>query len=505
MKRGIEKILIFSLLSLVIIISGCSFWGAASFFCKYAGSDKNVDHCNQWAAVQGSDEDTCAKIEGKGFEYSNPPRDKCYLRIAEKEEETSYCNKIEGGMMSYTKEECYEGVATKSGDPDKCVGLSMTNEIECRTKVAYDHKGADGKPLCGAGYVFDSITMSCRVMTSSEKEAVQEDEEKPAEDPKEDTSKTGTGKEAAETEKEAEPVKPAAKAEPKEEVPKEEPVKEPAKEETKTTTSKDNAAETAKEPDTKTSEPEKKEEPAKEEKEGMTAEEALDKIKDIKETAEETKESVENILDSIKDDPPEKKLMTVLDELSNLKSKLMQEEMNLESKVEKETDKTKKAAYMLELEKIRTEQKAFNEDLDKETNSWWSDKIKGLFGGEEEKSEEEQQQENYDNAMKKLEAIKKGIDEIEDMKKKGIYDKLAGEPLKAFVIIENGIEYVKYVPLAGEVAEKIYGKSVGAFALKAKKVAVVSTKARDCEDASRVLDDDCLDFANGGGRGMGWR
>jgi len=210
-------------------------------------------------------------------------------------------------------------------------------------------------------------------------------------------------------------------------------------------------------------------------------------------------------MEEAKKDPVGYALNSALDEISKLKSDLVQKEMGIENKIEKETDKTKKAGYMLELEKIKTEQKKFNQELDDEANNWWTDKIKGLFGGEEEKSEEEQQQEDLDNAKKKLEAIKKGIDEIEDMKKKGLYDKMAGEPMKAFVVIENGIEYIKYVPLAGEAAEKIYGKSVGAFALKARKIAIVSTKARDCQDVTRVLDDDCIEFANRGGAEQGWR
>ena len=43
------------------------------------------DHCYQSAAVQSGDMKECEKILGEQFKDigSNPPRDKCYLQIAE--------------------------------------------------------------------------------------------------------------------------------------------------------------------------------------------------------------------------------------------------------------------------------------------------------------------------------------------------------------------------------------------------------------------------------------
>jgi hypothetical protein len=83
------------------------------------GFMEDPDHCYQSAAVQESEEEKCAKISGEGFSGSNPPRDKCYLQIAENTGNVEICDKIEGGMMSYSKEECVKSVNEKNGNTDE--------------------------------------------------------------------------------------------------------------------------------------------------------------------------------------------------------------------------------------------------------------------------------------------------------------------------------------------------------------------------------------------------
>ncbi len=93
------------------------------------------DHCYQSAAVQGADTDECAKIKGEGFKGSNPPRDKCYLQIAENTGDFSACDKIQGGLMSYTREECIIGAAVKNDDPAGCSRLQGAALAQCKEQM----------------------------------------------------------------------------------------------------------------------------------------------------------------------------------------------------------------------------------------------------------------------------------------------------------------------------------------------------------------------------------
>ena len=81
--------------------------------------------------MQENDPEGCAKIEGKDFEGSNPPRDKCYLKIALNTGDLSVCDNIEGGMFSYTKEECYSETAVKFVDPSGCLKLTGSDKDAC--------------------------------------------------------------------------------------------------------------------------------------------------------------------------------------------------------------------------------------------------------------------------------------------------------------------------------------------------------------------------------------
>lgn len=134
-KKGLAKkaSMTVSFLILPFLLTGCvgtiNEW-ACSFF-------DDPDHCLQNAAVQDGDADGCAKVKGEDFESSgsNPPRDKCYLRVAENTGDLSACDKIAGGPFSYTKEECILGASVKHHNPSGCAMLSGADKEECAAKV----------------------------------------------------------------------------------------------------------------------------------------------------------------------------------------------------------------------------------------------------------------------------------------------------------------------------------------------------------------------------------
>jgi len=119
-----------ALLILAILpMSGCGLGDMILFSCLFMG---NADHCYQAAAVQNADPYGCEKVSGKGFQGSNPPRDKCYLMIAENTGDYDACSHIKGGMMSYTQEECVSGAAVANDDPEGCKRLKGEDFKSCK-------------------------------------------------------------------------------------------------------------------------------------------------------------------------------------------------------------------------------------------------------------------------------------------------------------------------------------------------------------------------------------
>lgn len=130
----------FLILPAALLLSGC-LGDAMEVFCE---TSSDSDHCFQGAAVQEADPDGCEKVTGKDFAGSNPPRDKCFLQIASNTGDPSSCSRIEGGLMSYSEEECVEG-ALRGRDAEACIG--SPEEAKCRTIYAQHGRG------CGGGYV----------------------------------------------------------------------------------------------------------------------------------------------------------------------------------------------------------------------------------------------------------------------------------------------------------------------------------------------------------------
>ena len=102
--------------------------------------DINTDpHCNQGAAVDQGDDTDCAKIKQPAdFKSvgSNPPKDKCYLMIAENTDNFDACDKIQGGMYSYTREECILDTAEANQDPAGCQKLTGGDKTQCAEKLS---------------------------------------------------------------------------------------------------------------------------------------------------------------------------------------------------------------------------------------------------------------------------------------------------------------------------------------------------------------------------------
>ncbi|MFA6306770.1 MAG: hypothetical protein WCV70_03960 [Patescibacteria group bacterium] len=103
------------------------------------------DHCYQASAMQSGNPDDCERIKGEKFKDagSNPPRDKCYLNIAENTGDLEVCKRIKGGLMSYTQEECFLGIAIKYENPAGCKMLTGAAKSDCRAQLGDKIDSAD--------------------------------------------------------------------------------------------------------------------------------------------------------------------------------------------------------------------------------------------------------------------------------------------------------------------------------------------------------------------------
>lgn len=111
------------LLLLTLSISSCNWilWWITELWCNFAWDESW--HCYQTAAIQQGNSEWCEKInQPEEFKkaWSNPPKDKCYLQIAEKTNDPDVCNKIQWWLFSYDKKECFENVAEKNENIDSC-------------------------------------------------------------------------------------------------------------------------------------------------------------------------------------------------------------------------------------------------------------------------------------------------------------------------------------------------------------------------------------------------
>ena len=129
-----RRILLFlTLLISPVILSGCV-GDLTLIVCDFL---PDGDHCVQSGAIQNGQVEECENISGEKFKDtgSNPPRDKCYLLIAENTGDLSACDQIKGGLMSYTREECILGAAIKHTDPTGCLKLTDIDKQSCISQV----------------------------------------------------------------------------------------------------------------------------------------------------------------------------------------------------------------------------------------------------------------------------------------------------------------------------------------------------------------------------------
>lgn len=142
--------LLLALLPTSLLLSGC-LGDVMEIFCE-AGPDS--DHCYQAAAVQESEPDDCANVKGEGFTGQNPPKDKCFLQIAENTGDPTVCDGIVGGITSYTQEECLDAVY-RNHTVDAC--KDAKDPQKCRD--AYGKKFGE----CGDGFIFNKESQICDV------------------------------------------------------------------------------------------------------------------------------------------------------------------------------------------------------------------------------------------------------------------------------------------------------------------------------------------------------
>ncbi|HOX61172.1 MAG TPA: hypothetical protein PLV72_04175 [Candidatus Magasanikbacteria bacterium] len=124
-----KTILILFIITAPVLLTGCV-GDIMGIVCDFL---PDADHCLQGAAVQEGDDSGCEKISGEKFKDvgSNPPRDKCYLQIAENTGNLEACKKIKGGPMSYDKDECILNTALAYENPAGCKMLSGANKSKC--------------------------------------------------------------------------------------------------------------------------------------------------------------------------------------------------------------------------------------------------------------------------------------------------------------------------------------------------------------------------------------
>ena len=104
MRRGIIALLFISL----FFMAGCS------FICDNIGDS---DHCYKFFAERKGDAKGCENIEKVG------PKSKCLMMIAANTNNVKLCEDLPIGFGAYSKFECYQTVAIKTGDPGMCARI----------------------------------------------------------------------------------------------------------------------------------------------------------------------------------------------------------------------------------------------------------------------------------------------------------------------------------------------------------------------------------------------
>jgi prefoldin subunit 5 len=138
------KIFNYSIILLIffsLILSGCEFDFTPRDPCI---GDEDSRHCYQNLAVERKDPKLCEKIEApEGFTKSNPPKDKCYMMVAQGTGDATICNNMVGGEGSYERKDCIVDVATEQIDFKACDMLSGDSRKECYESIGKNLKTND--------------------------------------------------------------------------------------------------------------------------------------------------------------------------------------------------------------------------------------------------------------------------------------------------------------------------------------------------------------------------
>ena len=113
MKKYLQLI---SLLIVPFILSGCILAEWISPVCSFVKDDHDKSHCYQAIGIYGNSTETCEKASSGGT------RTKCFIKLAKRKKDGSYCEHIGKNEMApnYAREECYQAIAVETNDAEYC-------------------------------------------------------------------------------------------------------------------------------------------------------------------------------------------------------------------------------------------------------------------------------------------------------------------------------------------------------------------------------------------------
>lgn len=154
----------------LVFLSGCSLLGELlSYGCIFSGDSP---HCYQAVAIQKGDSSTCEKVkQPTQFKdvNSNPPKDKCFMTVALNKDEPSICKKIEGGMYSYTQEECAQPIIDDLQTQVQSLVAPSLNELQNQVEEELTKKELTPKDIAQINENMKKIQEAQQLMTTLQK------------------------------------------------------------------------------------------------------------------------------------------------------------------------------------------------------------------------------------------------------------------------------------------------------------------------------------------------
>ena len=99
-----------------MFLSGCLIIEWGSQVCEFFDDDHTESHCYQKIGIYTDSPEICEKATSGGT------RTKCYIKLAQRQKDGSYCEHIRDtdGPPNYSREECYQAIAVETNDPEYC-------------------------------------------------------------------------------------------------------------------------------------------------------------------------------------------------------------------------------------------------------------------------------------------------------------------------------------------------------------------------------------------------